>query len=111
LNGSFSPRFSTKEVIMTTGSARGFTNDRKSHWTPGLILGLLLLGALGYIAVVPDYVAAPGMNEASWFAVTDQAMDSATAKDENAADPSNAQTEDVATALASDEHGKRGDIN
>lgn len=96
---------------MTTGSARGFNNGHKPPWTPGIILGMLASGALGYIAVVPDYVATPEMNEGSWFALTDQATDAATANAEQAADPSNARAESVATASASGQHGDRGDFN
>jgi hypothetical protein len=96
---------------MTTGSPRGFKDGHKSPWTPGLILGLLALGALGYIAVVPDYIAAPEMNEGSWFALTDQAVDSPAANTENAGDSTNANSEGVATASASGRHGSRGDFN
>jgi hypothetical protein len=92
---------------MTTRPRHGFSSDQESHWTPTLVIGLLLLGALGYIAVVPSYVAAPEMNEASWFALTDQAIDAGTTRTETAADdPSNAQTEDLTTAAASVERAR-----
>jgi hypothetical protein len=66
--------FAGKEMMMTTESARRFVRRRKFQWVLSAILCLLALGLVGYIAVVPVYVAAPKMNEVSWFVLTDQAV-------------------------------------
>jgi hypothetical protein len=97
---------------MTTNSARGFSHAHKLSWTPAVVIGLLVLGALGYIALVPDYVAVPEMSEAAWFELNDKAAaHSATANAENGAGPSNAQTEGVSTASASGTHSSRRDFD
>lgn len=61
---------------MTTDSARRFVRRRGLQWVLPAILCLLALGLVGYIAVVPVYVAAPKMDEVSWFVLTDQAVSS-----------------------------------
>jgi hypothetical protein len=94
---------------MTTSSARGLSSGRKFQWTPGVILGLLVLGALGYIAAAPGYMAELQMNEGNWFALTDQAVDPAAASPEGTVDASTAQTEGLASA--SPQQGSRGDRN
>jgi len=86
---------------MTTDSTRRFVGKPKFRWTPALILSLLGLGLLGYIAVVPAYVATPEMNEASWFALTDQTVSSgsATQTSKTATETLNSQ---AATGVATD---------
>jgi len=81
---------------MTTDSTRRFVGKPKFRWTPALILSLLGLGLLGYIAVVPAYVATPEMNEASWFAVS---SGSATQTSKTATETLNSQ---AATGVATD---------
>jgi hypothetical protein len=80
-------------MIMTTDSVRRFVRRRRFQWVLPAVLCLLALGLVGYIAVVPVYVAAPTMGEASWFVLTDQAVGS-----ETVPETLNAQTKGVATA-------------
>jgi hypothetical protein len=81
-------------MMMTTDSVRRFIRRRRRFvWVLPAILCLLALGLVGYIAVVPVYVAAPTMGEASWFVLTDQAVNS-----ETAPEALNAQAKGVATA-------------
>jgi hypothetical protein len=85
--------FASKEMMMTIDSVRRFVRRRRFQWVLPAILCLLALGLVGYIAVVPVYVAAPQMGEASWFVLTDQAVSS-----ETAPETLNAQAKGVATA-------------
>ena len=78
---------------MTTDSARRFVRRRRFQWALPAILCLLALGLVGYIAVVPVYVAAPKMDEVSWFVLTDQAISS-----ETVPETLNSQAKGVATA-------------
>jgi hypothetical protein len=88
--------FPSLEILMKNPrSAAALTSSQKFQWTPSVILSLLALGVLGYIAVVPAYLAAPDMNEASWFVLTDQAIGPDTAMD-----ASDSQDDGVAAADA-----------
>ena len=59
---------------MAMNAKRHSMGSHKFRWTATTVLIVLGVAALGYIAVVPVELAAPQMNEASWFSLNSQLM-------------------------------------
>jgi hypothetical protein len=59
----------SKEIIMAMIATRHSFGSHKSRWTATAVLSLLVVAALGCIAVVPVEYAPPQVNKSSWFAL------------------------------------------